>query len=244
MSTLKATSTVTGGTSAGDTAPLMKITFGVGVLASQSALQITDSMSAPIFAVTQTGAFTFGDFYGTYNTTAGRKFQFNSSTSGSSANTNNPASLYLQIGATYGFGWALRVGTDAPQRVISVSSSDTSLDTLTSTAHGLPATVTPVVFTACSFTSTPSIALGTSVYYVKQVTDANTLKVYTNSSLTALVDITSNSTATFYIKNVGGEVNMNDLYRRLDDPTTSGHRIYQAKTYGAGGTAATWDGVF
>lgn len=79
------------------------------------------------------------------------------------------------------------------------STSSAANDTITVTGHGLGTTnAVPVTFTSVSFTSSPTLTTTGTVYYVKG-TDADTLKIYTDSAATALVDITSAAGATFYL---------------------------------------------
>lgn len=103
--------------------------------------------------------------------------------------------------------WELEIASDGAAAAYillnaiskSPTTSSAGADTMTLTGHGLgTTTVWPVVFTSVSFTSSPTLSTNTTIYYIKG-TDANTLKVYTDSGATSLVDITSAAASAFYV---------------------------------------------
>lgn len=238
MTTFKTGSVLTTGTGVGDTQPGFNITFGptagVGVLG----FVVNDFLNAPIFGVPKHSNGTiacYGDFNSAFkNVITGAGMRIDGQRGPECLNFPASESGTTQAHRTW-------CGTDAPQRVISITSSTNAGDTLTATGHGLPATATPVIFTAKSgLSESATITLNTVTYYAKQVTDANTLQIYSNSSLSTLITIGADGgTATMYINNVGGAGALGDNYWRRDTPSTSNQRLYVCTT---AGTPATWTG--
>jgi hypothetical protein len=237
MTNFKTGSTLTTGTDVGDTEPGFLIRFAASHPAGQGGYQIVDFENAPIFSIPDIAngkAACYGDYFGA------RKSTFDTGTIRADGNpTRNPACFLFPDG-TAAAGLRLWAGTGPPgTRTFSGTASSTGDDTIAVASHGLPTTASPVVFTAVSFTSSPSITLDTTTYYVKQH-DANSLKIYTSPLLSVLVDITSNSTCTFRYSNIGGAASVGDLYIRLDTPTTSNQRMYRCTT---AGTPGTWTAI-
>ena len=206
---------------------------GAGAPASQVPIQVKDYSGVVVWEVTNAGHMVV------YNMRLGAVagvFQQPVSLNGQ----QNPPCVQLPDG-TSSVGLRIWSGTDVPGRSISVTNSSNANDTLTSTAHGLPATATPVIFTAKSgLSESPTITLTTTTYFVQQVTDANTLKVWTDYAMTSQVLIGADGgTATFYIQNVGTPV-LGSWYFRLDTPTVANQWWYVCST---AGTPGTWTGI-
>jgi hypothetical protein len=104
-------------------------------------------------------------------------------------------------GAGYSFTHAARIQGRGANANKQVSSIDTSTDRLTVLNHGL--TNGDFVFV----TSTGTLPGGLSIqkYYAKTI-DADNLELYTDSALTAKVDITSAGTGSAYLRYANGTV--------------------------------------
>lgn len=244
MAVLKPGSLLVTGTGVSDTAPGIQITFNASHSVAQSAFSISDYFAAPIFVVQDptvaSSILVGGDYLSAFRNPFGSSVKVDGARA--------PATIVMPDGPT-NLGLHINSGTDAPARAITVTNSTSgSPGTLTATAHGLPSTATPVIFTAKSgLSESPSITLNNvdafgnyRPYYVRQVVDANQLQVYTNSLMTVPVNIGANGgTASFYLLNASVPSAVGDLYIRLDTPSTSNQRLYQCII---AGTPGTWAG--
>lgn len=79
-------------------------------------------------------------------------------------------------------------------QILSVISTNTGTDTMTFTGGSVESNEA-IIFTVVNFTSTPSINVGQTYWLGNSAGTSG--KIYTDYALTSLVDITSNSTATF-----------------------------------------------
>ena len=118
-------------------------------------------------------------------------------------------------------------------KTLSVTSTDTGTDTITFTG-GSVESQEAIIFSVVNFTSTPSITVGKTYWLGNSAGTSG--KIYEDYALTLLVDITSNSTATFSTLTMNQPKyftydKINDKYWLVD---TNGQVWSNAKTTASG----------